>query len=158
MFPDKTNSIPDRPMIFALLLIISNKMDTLLERELKEFGVTAKQWFLSETLHSLYESPPTLKEVANDMGSSHQNIKQVAIKLQKKGLLRLEKDKNDARVTRLRLAEKSGAFWAQTDAKGDLFRENMFKGVKEPDVSSARKLLELILANLTSIECRQSAQ
>ncbi len=139
-------------MIFALLLIISNKMNTLLERELKEFDVTTKQWFLSETIHTLFEYPPTMKEVANEMGSSHQNIKQVALKLQQKGLLRLEKDKKDARVTRLRLTEQSNDFWEKTDLKGTIFRENMFKEMNKNDIATTRALLEKMLSNLTKIE------
>ena len=131
---DKTDKIPDEAMIFGLLLIISNKMDTLLERELQEFDVTTKQWFLSETINSLFDSPPTLKEAAYAMGSSHQNIKQVALKLQQKGLLALEKDKNDARVTRLNMTEKSLGFWKQTDIK------------------RTRDLLEKLLSNLAEIE------
>lgn len=124
---DKTNKIPDEAMIFGLLLIISNKMNTLLEREFKEFDVTTKQWFLSETINSFFDSPPTLKELGNAMGSSHQNVKQVAIKLQEKGLLTLEKDKKDARVTRLRMTEQSYDFWKQTDQKGLIFRKKCSK-------------------------------
>lgn len=150
--PEKTNSIPDEPMIFALLLIISNKVNTLLEREFKEFDVTTKQWFLSETIHSLYDSPPTIKEVASEMGSSHQNIKQVALKLQQKGLLKLEKDKKDARVTRLRLTEQSRDLWEKTDSKGALFRENMFKDMNKKDIAMTRGLLEKMILNLNAIE------
>lgn len=150
--PEKTNSIPDEPMIFALLLIISNKMNTLLERELKEFDVTTMQWFLSETIHSLFDYPPTMKEVAGKMGSSHQNIKQVALKLQQKGLLKLEKDKKDARVTRLRLTEQSRDVWGKTDLKGKIFRENMFKEMNKKDIATTKALLEKMLLNLTEIE------
>jgi len=139
-------------MIFALLLIISNKIDTLLEREFKEFDVTTKQWFLSETIHSLFDYPPTMKEVASEMGSSHQNIKQVALKLQQKGLLKLEKDKKDARVTRLRLTEQSHGFWEKTDSKGTVFRENMFKEMDKKDLETTRALLEKMLLNLAEIE------
>lgn len=148
----KTNSIPDEAMIFALLLITSNKMNTLLEREFKEFDVTTKQWFLSETIRSLFDTPPTLKELASEMGSSYQNIKQVALNLQQKGLLKLEKDKKDARVTRLRLTEQSYDFWEKTDPKGSVFRENMFKEMDKKDIAMTRALLEKILINLTEIE------
>jgi len=148
----KTNSIPDEPMIFALLLIISNKMNTLLDRELEEFDVTTKQWFLSETIHSLFDYPPAMKEIAREMGSSYQNIKQVALKLQQKGLLKLEKDKKDTRVTRLRLTEQSREFWDKTDSKGTIFRENMFKEVAKMDIAATRALLEKMLLNLTEIE------
>jgi DNA-binding MarR family transcriptional regulator len=150
--PNKTNVIPDEAMIFGLLLIISNKMNTLLEREFREFDVTTKQWFLSETINSLFDSPPTLKEVANAMGSSHQNVKQVAMKLQQKGLLSLEKDKKDARVTRLRMTEQSYDFWKRTDPKGAIFREKMFKEMDAKDISQTRYSLEKILLNLAEIE------
>ena len=145
-------SIPDEAMIFGYLLIISNKMNTLLEREFKEFNVTTKQWFLSETINSLFDSPPTLKEVANAMGSSHQNVKQVAIKLQQKGLLTLEKDKKDARVTRIKLTDQSRDFWKRMDPKGDEFRKKMFKDMDMQDIARARQLLEKMLMNLTEIE------
>ncbi|MGI6711144.1 MAG: MarR family winged helix-turn-helix transcriptional regulator [Bacillota bacterium] len=149
---DKSNKVPDEAMIFGLLLIISNKMNTLLEREFKEFNVTTKQWFLSETINSLFDAPPTLKEVATAMGSSHQNVKQVAIKLQEKGLLMLEKDKKDARVTRLKMTEQSYDFWKRTDPKGALFRERMFKEMDANDIARTRHLLEKLLSNLAEIE------
>jgi len=148
----KKNTIPDDAMIFGLLLIISNKMNTLLEREFQEFDVTTKQWFLSETINSLFDSPPTLKEVANAMGSSHQNVKQVAVRLQNKGLLTLEKDNTDARVTRLRMTKHSHDFWKQTDPKGTIFREKMFKEINKKDIASIRNFLEKMLTNLVEIE------
>jgi DNA-binding MarR family transcriptional regulator len=152
MNSNKTKLIPDDAMIFGLLLTISNKMNTLLEREFKEFDVTTKQWFLSETINSLFDSPPTLTEIANAMGSSHQNVKQVAMKLQQKGLLILEKDKKDARSTRLRLPQQSHVFWKRMDPKGETFREKMLKEMDIKDISRTRLLLEKILSNLTEIE------
>ena len=152
MDKEKRNKIPNETMIFGLLLILSNKMNTLLEREFKEFGVTTTQWFLSETIHSLFDSPPTLKEVAGAMGSSHQNVKQMALKLQDKGLLALEKDKRDARVTRLRMTEQSRRFWRKTDPKGAVFRERMFKEMDVEDIQRTRQLLEKLLLNLDEIE------
>ncbi|HRS22123.1 MAG TPA: MarR family transcriptional regulator [Clostridia bacterium] len=149
---NKTDKIPDEAMIFGLLLIISNKMNTLLEREFKELDVTTKQWFLSETIKSLFDSPPTIKEVGTAMGSSHQNVKQVALKLQEKGLLTLERDKKDARVTRLRMTEKSYDFWKQTDQKGSVFRRKMFKGLDTDDIAGTRHMLEKLLSNLAEIE------
>jgi DNA-binding MarR family transcriptional regulator len=127
-------------------------METLLSRDLKEFGVTTRQWFLSATINSLFEKPPTIKEVANEMGSCHQNIKQVALKLQDKGLLKLEKDKNDARVTRLRMTEESNVFWKKIEPKGDVFVENMFKDIEEQDLITSRSVLQKILSNITEMD------
>jgi len=149
---EKLQSIPDDTMTFGLLLIISNKMNTLLEREFKEFDVTTKQFFLSITINGLFDSPPTLKEVSREMGSSYQNVKQVALKLQQKGLLILEKDEKDSRVTRLRMTSRSKEFWEQTQPKGAIFLENMFKEIGSEDRKKTRDLLEKLLSNLSEIE------
>jgi DNA-binding MarR family transcriptional regulator len=74
------------------------------------------------------------------------------LKLQQKGLLKLEKDKKDARVTRLRLTERSYEFWKKTDPNGTVFRENMFKEMNKKDIATTRALLEKMLLNLTEIE------
>ncbi len=144
--------IPDKYYIFASLLIIANKMETLLSRDLKEFGVTTKQWFLSATIKSIFEKPPTIKAVAKEMGSSHQNIKQVALKLEQKGLLNLEKDKKDARVTRLRMTEQSFAFWEKTQPKGNIFIKNVFKDIDMEDLAIAKEVLQKMVSNLTEME------
>ena len=148
----ETDIIPDEQMIFALLMIISNRMDTLLGRELKEFDVTTKQWFLIATIDNLFDKPPTLKDVAAEMGSSHQNIKQVALKLQQKGLLKLEKDRKDARATRLRLTEQSYTFWEKIHPSGTIFIQNMFKHIRSKDLERSRELLQKLLKNLVEME------
>jgi DNA-binding MarR family transcriptional regulator len=148
----KTDLIPDQQMIFALILTISNRMDTLLGREFKGYDVTTKQWFLIATIESLFDNPPTIKSVANEMGSSHQNIKQIAIKLQQKGLLKLEKDKKDARVTRLKMTEQSHEFWGNLHTSGTLFMQNMFKDIDRENLTIARKMMQQILVNLVEME------
>ena len=149
---DQTTQMPDKQYIFGSLLIIANRMDTLLERELRQFGVTSKQWFLSVIIDSLFTEPPTMKEVAREMGSSHQNVKQVALKLQEKNLLTLVKDKKDRRVTRIRMTDESHEFWAKTQPKGELFTEALFEGVKKEDLQIARKVMQKIMDNLELME------
>jgi len=138
--------------IVGALLIISNRMDTLLERELKEFDVTSKQWFLSLIIDNLFLKPPTMKQVAKEIGSSHQNVKQVALKLQEKGILKLEKDKKDARVTRLKMTEESYEFWEKTQPKGVAFIESVFENIEKEDLAKARAVLQKTLSNLKEIE------
>ncbi len=87
------NNIPTREFIFGTLFVASNRLDTLMERALKPFGITTKQWFLSIIVGSVFSEPPTMKQTARQMGCSHQNAKQVALKLRQKGLLDMRKDK-----------------------------------------------------------------
>lgn len=45
------------------------------------------------------------------MGTSHQNVKQLANKLKERGFLDIERDKEDCRAIRLKIKEKSYYFW-----------------------------------------------
>jgi DNA-binding MarR family transcriptional regulator len=140
----------DQKFVFGSVLIVSNMMDTLLERELKEFDITAKQWFLTVVINNSFsDKAPTIKEIAREMGSSHQNVKQVALKLEQKGLLVLEKDKKDARVTRLRLTEQSYKFSQAIQSKAAAFTQALFNGIENEDMSKARAVLQKMLSNLT---------
>lgn len=146
----------DAQFIFGAILVVANRMDTLLERALSKYDVTSKQWFLSIMLHSLFDAPPTIKELAKQMGSSHQNVKQVALKLQEKGLLKLEKDSRDMRATRLRLTEKSNEFWAQTTNEGQAFMQAFFKDIDKAELAAVRAAIFKLLDNLDAIETTYS--
>ncbi|MGM0653433.1 MAG: MarR family winged helix-turn-helix transcriptional regulator [Bacillota bacterium] len=144
--------IDDRRYTIGLLLVVANKMETLLDRELADFNVTAKQWFLAVTLENIFENPPTLKEAARVMGSSYQNVKQIALKLEEKGLLKLEKDVRDARVTRLCNTNKSAQFWAGTKTRGDRFIADIYRGINADELAINREMLEKLLANINSLD------
>jgi len=148
----KLEEMEDRQFIFGALLFTANRMDTLLERELKEFDITSKQWMLSIIIDNLFDSAPTLKDVAKEMGSSHQNVKQVALKLEQKGLLKMQKDKKDARVTRLNMTDESYQFWAKTQPKGTAFVEEVFENITKDELTEARNVMNKIMENLIKME------
>ena len=146
------DTMDDWQFIFGALLVVANRMDTLLERELSHYDITAKQWMLSIVIENRFNKPPTIKEVAKEMGSSHQNIKQLALKLAEKKLLVLEKDSKDARVTRLRLTKASQVFWEQTQGSALAFSQALFQNTKEEELTKTRSLLSKLLLNLEIME------
>lgn len=148
----KVERISDRQYLFGVIFIVANRVDTMLEREFKRFGITTKQWFLSDIIENLFDKPPTMKEVAKEMGSSHQNVKQVALKLEQKGLLILQKDKSDARVTRLKLTENSNVFWTKIRGEGTLFTKSLFKDIEKDELEVARRVMEKIQLNINKMD------
>ena len=148
----KLEEMEDKQFIFGSLLFTANRMDTLLERELKEFDITSKQWMLSIIIDNLFDEAPTMKDVAKEMGSSHQNVKQVALKLEQKGLLKLQKDKKDARVTRLNITDESYQFWAKTQPKGAAFVEKVFENITKEELIEARNVMTKMMGNLIKME------
>lgn len=148
----KLEIMSDRKYLFGSIFIVSNRMDTLLQREFNRFDITTKQWFLSVIIDNLFNNPPTMKEVANEMGSSHQNVKQVALKLEQKGLLVLEKDKKDARTTRLKLTENSYDFWEMIKEEGAVFTETLFKDIDKDELAIARRVINKMLLTINEMD------
>jgi len=150
----KVEKMSDRQYLFGMIFIVANRVDTMLEREFKRFGITTKQWFLSVIIDNLFDKPPTMKEVAKEMGSSHQNIKQVALKLEQKGLLILQKDKRDARVTRLKLSESSNDFWTKLRGEGASFTQALFKNIEKDELEVARRVMQKMQLNINEMDNR----
>lgn len=149
---DRDTHMQDTTYIFGALLVTANRLDTMLERELKKFGLTGKQWMLAVVVQNLFDSPPTIKQAAAAMGSSHQNVKQMALKLQEKGLLIMERDGRDGRVTRLRLADGSEGFWESTRPRGERFMTAVFRNLEPEDLAGTRRILMGIQENLGALE------
>ena len=148
----KIEKMSDRQYLFGVIFIVANRVDTMLEREFRRFGITTKQWFLSVIIENLFDKPPTMKEVAKEMGSSHQNVKQVALKLEQKGLLILQKDKRDARVTRLKLSDSSNDFWTKLRGEGSLFTQTLFKNIEKDELEVARRVMQKMLLNINEMD------
>ncbi|HEX3047885.1 MAG TPA: MarR family transcriptional regulator [Bacillota bacterium] len=120
--------------IFGGLFILSNKLQVIGDRILEEF--TTKQWLLTVVIANCGDTPPTLREVSEAMGSSHQNVKQLALKLQEKGFLQIEKDERDSRALRLKLTEKCNSYWKRRQTEDEQFIKNLFNDLNADELNS----------------------
>lgn len=148
----KFESVEDKQYIFGAIMMTANRMDTLLEREFKKYDVTTKQWLLSIIADNLFEEPPTIKQIADEMGSSHQNVKQIALKLEQKGLLKMEKDEKDSRVTRLKVTEESYDFWKKLRVEGAGFIQAFLKDITEGEIAIVRQVIKKMIINSDEID------
>lgn len=144
--------LEQQTFIFGSLFLIPNKLQVIVDRSLAKHDLTAKQWFLTAMIEKLSKSSPTLMEVAEAMGSSHQNVKTIALKLQEKDFLVLEKDPQDRRVTRLSLTEKSAAFWNKHQEEGLQVIEKLFADFTPEEVAALHEGLQKISRKLQELE------
>lgn len=80
---DKQNKRLNREKyIFAALFDVVNKLQTLGDLKLKETGITTRQWFLTLLIQQMEPEAPSLGECASQMGTSHQNIRQITKRLE----------------------------------------------------------------------------
>ncbi len=115
MLLDAANSIDLKKYLFGNIFLLANRVQVIGDQTLGNGGMTIKQWFLTIMVLQFGNYSPALGEVAELMGSSHQNVKQLALKLQQKGFLMIEKDKQDARTLRLSLTNGCYLLWKKQD-------------------------------------------
>lgn len=140
------NTIEKQRYIFGSIFLLSNRLQTIGDRYLKD--ITTKQWFLMVVIGQFGDHEPTLSEVAKEMGTSRQNLKQIATKLQDKGFLRIRKDENDSRILRLSITEKSEKFWEGRIQQDIDFINNLFVGITPKELDEVYSGFNKILNNV----------
>lgn len=127
---DKVNftGIESSYFLLGLLSAFENRFQAIADNTMKE--ISWKQFF-SVICINLCKTPPTVKELAEIMGSSHQNVKQILLKLEKKGFVTLTVDENDKRKQRIELTDYCREFCEKNDEMSMALMKKMFEGVSE---------------------------
>ncbi|MCC5423373.1 MarR family transcriptional regulator [Clostridium botulinum] len=144
------DNIDKRYHVFGMLFLLSNKLEALGNNFLGE--LTTKQWFFMLILMNFFKGPPTLSELALEMGTSHQNAKQIAIKLEEKGFLVVKKDTKDKRVLRLTPTNKIEKYVKLRKDKDHFFIEKFFNVLTKEEVKNIYGSFTKLLDNIKVIE------
>lgn len=137
--------VTNRQFLFAMINALANRMQTMGDGLFEEF--TWKQWFALLGVNTFAE-PPGIMEAAERIGTSHQNMKQLLIRLEKAGFVRLERDPLDRRRTLIRLTQENQRIAAKYALQAADFLEGMYEGISEDDIAGAASTLIRVEKNL----------
>lgn len=137
----------NRNQVFGMVFLLAQRWQNLGDQELKADGLTTKQWLLLVSLHALFESPPNLNELTEAMGSSRQNVKQLALQLEKRGFVKISVDPEDARVQRFSLTSLNQKFWDARQDQDAQFIGSLFDGVAPSDLGITFQTIQKLLNN-----------
>lgn len=135
--------IPDMEpsyLLFGTIFALENRLQTIGDRFFEE--ITVKQWFVLVVLGLFGEKAPTLTELAEEVGSSYQNVKQIALKLEKKGYVTLESDETDRRKCLVRPTRQWFELGERYDEPSTRFMERIFADIPENDIRCAVSVLQ----------------
>lgn len=138
-------SLEHKKEIFGMMFLLAQRWQNLGDQELASIGVTTKQWLLLVTLHVFFKNPPTLNQLAEAMGSSRQNVKQLASNLQKSGFLEIFKDTGDKRILRFRLTQKNADVWGSRAEQDEAYINSLFEDVSQQDILITRTTIEKLV-------------
>lgn len=134
--------------LLGLLSAFENKYQAKADSFLKE--LTWKQFFTIININLCSEAP-SIMELSQQMGSSHQNVKQILLKLEKKGFVQMLKDPNDRRRQRVVLTDYCINFCNKNEAKSEEIVENLFKGIDEKKIKATIETILQMERNLEKI-------
>ncbi|MGL5086611.1 MAG: MarR family winged helix-turn-helix transcriptional regulator [Clostridium sp.] len=137
--------------IFGETFLISNKLQTIGDEFLGE--ITTKQWILLMVMNSFFKDKrPSLSEVAEKLGTSRQNTKQIALKLEKKGFIEIFKDEKDSRVLRIKITEKCMRYAESRGSKDEEFLQFIFNGMEIEELFQMLNSLDKLYNNILSFK------
>lgn len=138
-----------RYALFGFLFAFHNRLQAVGDKFYEE--ITCKQFFVLVCMNLFPDENPSLLELAQVMGCSHQNIKSIVIKLQEKGLIRLYTDQDDKRKQRVAFTEKSAQFAAKYETKEKEFMEKLYEGISDKKIAKTFDTLLRMEENLIEI-------
>ena len=147
---------PIERRVFGTFFAFGNKLQTAADSFYEE--ITSKQFFMIMCLRLFQEKPPTIKELSHVMGSSHQNVKQIALKLERQGYVEIVTDEKDRRKSRLKLTPKAAELREKYSKQEVSFMEGLFEGIPKEDLAATYRTMAAIEENLAKIKRNEGVE
>lgn len=132
--------------LFRLLVTLGLRMRTRMDQRLAEVGLSTQQATVLTLLGSA-PKPPSLGELARQLGASHQNARQLVNVLVRKGLVEVTPDPRDRRARRIRSTAEVSRLFDARDAEDHAEVRRWLGALSESEMELAVSLLLRLTAD-----------
>ena len=143
------SDMPPGQFLLGILSAFDNRYQAFADSFFKE--ITWKQFFAIICLRIL-DTPPTINELSEVMGSSHQNVKQILLKLEKKDLIEIFPDEKDRRKQRIRISKHGNEFCENHDPESIRLMGLLFSGISDAEFETAIGVIGKMEKNLKEMQ------
>jgi len=143
--------MPPQAFLLGLLSAFDNRFQASADSYFKE--ITWKQFFAIICIN-ICKEPPTLNDLSEIMGSSHQNVKQILLKLESKGFVEMVADEKDKRKQRILITDKCRKFCEDNDNQNPNSAEiigKIFEGIDEKKLMATIETIMEMERNLSRL-------
>jgi len=120
--------------ILVALFLVQQRWGYIISKDLASDHITTKQWLMMIVLANAFQSPPSMQEVADAMSTTHQNVKQLAIRLEARGFLNIERDPTNKRILRLKVTPECSQFWDKRTPDDIKSIKSLFQGLNDGEI------------------------
>ena len=103
---------------------------------------------------ALFEDAPTIRDMADLLGCSHQNAKQILSKLERQGFVKVSQDSADKRKQRIMLTGKAIEFRNYYDEPSEQAMESIFQNISKEELLTAISVFTRLNENVDELKGR----
>jgi DNA-binding MarR family transcriptional regulator len=92
--------------VLIMVFMVEQRWRYFIDKDLERDGITVKQWLMSIVITAGFHSPPSIQEVADALSTTHQNVRQIADSMERRGLMEIYRDPDNRRIIRLKITDK----------------------------------------------------
>ena len=130
--------------ILVMVFMIEQRWRYFIDKELEPDGITSKQWLMLIMIGAGFKYAPSIQEVADAMSTTHQNVKQIAASMERRGFMTLDRDEKNKRIIRLKVTDKCHALFKRREANDVNAMAAMFDNLTDDEM----KMLFGIIAKM----------
>jgi DNA-binding MarR family transcriptional regulator len=127
--------------ILVVLFLIQQRWGYIINKDLADDQITTKQWLMMIVMVSAFQNPPSMQEVADAMSTTHQNVKQLATRLEARGFLKIERDPENKRIHRLKVTAECLEYWDKRTPEDAESVVSLFKGLEDIDIKNLFEIM-----------------
>lgn len=142
-------NMDNKYFLIGIMNTFNNRFQAVGDRCFEE--ISWKQCFTLNCIR-LFRNPPTLKEVSELVGSSHQNIKQLVLKLEKCGYVKMIPDEKDERKQRIIVTDLVEEMDEKYSKSSDDVMNELFEGIDEDALQKTINTLISLSSKLEKME------
>lgn len=147
----KTEKISAPYYLIGLINRFNNSFQAAADNIFEE--LSWKQIFFMNCV-ALFEDAPTIRDMADLLGCSHQNAKQILSKLERQGFVNVSQDSEDKRKQRIMLTGKAIEFRRHYDEPSEQAMESIFGNISKEELLTAISVFTRLNRNVDELKGR----
>lgn len=142
-------TIDKKAFLFGSIFISANKLQLL--GDSFDDRITLKQWNVLAAV-SFFKEGASIGDVAEFTSTSGQNVKKIAVILEKKGYITIIKDSKDARYVRLHITDLAMELFEDRRQREEEFMEQLFQDMDHEVIDNFYAAMRMFINNMGALE------
>lgn len=142
--------------VFVRFFLVAQRIEYVTDKILGQDDLTAKQLLTMIVISNAFldrgsDYAPSLGEVADELSTSYQNVRQIVKQLEKRGFLEAKRDERDKRILRLRMSDMSHKFFEKRSQNHMQSMMSLFQSLEGQELIKLNEILFKLIQTTSDV-------